>query len=145
MKRIKECELCGSKNAIRRTKIDNAILTTCDECVKFGQELPKVEIRPISKILPKLELGESVVPNFHLIIRKERTKRNLTQDDFAKKLNEKSSVIKRIEEGWEPSDSVIKKMEKFFNIKLTEEIKEERLDKKSERSELTIGDVVEVD
>jgi uncharacterized protein (TIGR00270 family) len=69
---------------------------------------------------------------------------NLTQEQLAKKLNEKSSVIKRIEEGWEPPPTLIRKIEKFFNIKLTEEIEEKPLNKKTEKKKLTIGDVVEV-
>lgn len=40
---MSECELCGSKNADRRTKIDNAILNVCKGCVGFGQEIPAVE------------------------------------------------------------------------------------------------------
>ena len=67
----------------------------------------------------------------------------MTQDELARMLNEKSSVIKRIEDGWEPQDAVIKKMEKFFGIRLIEEVAEKRFEKKSKTS-LTIGDVVEV-
>lgn len=140
-----ECELCGSKNATRRTKIDNAILTTCEDCVRFGEEIPTVELKPTKKVIPKLEgLEKLVKPNFHKLIKNERAKRNLTQEDLAKKLNEKSSIIKRIEDGWEPSINVIKKLERFFNIKLIEEVEEKQIEKKTDKTKLTIGDVVEV-
>jgi len=69
---------------------------------------------------------------------------NLTQEELAKKLKEKASVIKRTEEGWEPPLKLIKKIEKFFDIELREEIEEEILEKKSDSKRLTIGDVVEV-
>jgi len=34
------CEVCGSKNANRKAKIEKAILTVCNECVKLGEEIP---------------------------------------------------------------------------------------------------------
>jgi putative transcription factor len=142
---MSECELCGSKNATRKTKIDGAVLTACEDCVRLGEEIPVVELKPARKAIPRLEgLEKSVKANFHIMIKNERAKRNLTQEDLAKKLNEKSSIIKRIEEGWEPSLSVIKKLEKFFNIKLTEEVEEKQVEKKTDNAKLTIGDVVEI-
>lgn len=142
---MSECELCGSKKASRKTKIDGAILTACEDCVRLGEEVPIVELKPTKKAIPKLEgLEEAVKPNFHVLIKSERSKRNLTQEDLAKKLNEKSSIIKRIEDGWEPSINVIKKLERFFNVKLTEEVEEKQIEKKTDNAKLTIGDVVEI-
>ena len=141
---MSECELCGSKNATRKTKIDGAILTACEDCVRLGEEIPIVELISDKKKIPKLDLLESIKPNFYVLIKNERAKRNLTQEDLAKKLNEKSSVIKRIEDGWEPSINVIKKIERFFNIKLTEEVEEKQVEKKTENTKLTIGDVIEI-
>jgi putative transcription factor len=113
--------------------------------VSFGEEVPTIELREEKKKIPKLEGMEiSVKSNFHLLVKNERTKRNLTQEELAKKLNEKESVIKRIEDGWEPSLNVIKKLERFFNINLTEELEEKQIEKKADKTELTIGDVVEI-
>jgi putative transcription factor len=89
-------------------------------------------------------LEEAIKSNFHLLVKNERNKRNLTQEELAKKLNEKASIIKRVEDGWEPSIKIIKKLERFFNIKLTEEIEEKQIERKTDKKELTIGDVVEV-
>ena len=68
----------------------------------------------------------------------------LKQEELAKKINEKSSIIKRIEEGWRPPLNLIKKLEKFFNIKLTEKLEESALEKKINKEKLTVGDVVEI-
>lgn len=68
----------------------------------------------------------------------------LKQEDLAKKINEKVSTIKRVEESWEPSPNLIKKLEKFFNIKLIEKSEEKTLEKKTSKEKLTIGDVVEI-
>ena len=85
-----------------------------------------------------------MVKDFHKVIRKSREKKKLTQEDLAKKLKEKASVIKRIEDGWEPSVKLIEKIERFFGIKLREKIEENILGKKSDSRSLTIGDIVEV-
>ena len=113
--------------------------------MNFGEEVPTIELKEEKKVIPKLEELEQVIKsNFHLLIKNERAKRNLTQEELARKLNEKASLIKRIEDGWEPPINTIKKFERFFSIKLTEEMEEKQIEKKTDRKELTIGDVVEV-
>lgn len=140
-----ECEICGSKNAKRKAKVEGTIVTICDNCIGFGEEVPILEIIRTKKILPLIEEpNEIIVTDFNEIIRNSREKMKLTQEKLAKKLNEKASIIKRVEDGWEPPPSLINKLEKFFNIKLTEKIEEKSIDKKSDRKKLTIGDIVEL-
>jgi uncharacterized protein (TIGR00270 family) len=111
------CEICGSKDENRRARIEGVILGVCNKCVKLGEELPKVNIAPKKKIEKKInELDFTLREDFSEIIRKEREKRNLTQEQLAKLLREKSTIIKRIEEGWEPTLEITKRLEKFFNI-----------------------------
>jgi putative transcription factor len=138
-----ECELCGSK-ATRRAKVEGSILDVCDECVKFGDEVPRIEIKKTKKKIPQLELEDVLVRDFQKIIRSSREKRKLTQVELAKKLNEKVSVIKRIEDGWEPPVKLIEKIEKYFKIKLREKIDDTIQEKKTDSKKLTIGDIVEV-
>lgn len=139
-----ECELCNSKSATRKAKVEGVILRVCDECVKFGEEIPTIEFKSTKKFLVIEEPKETLKSNFHIILKRTREKMGLTQEQLAKKLKEKLSVIKKIENGWEPSLNLIRKLEKFFSIKLTEELKEEVFERKS-RKEITIGDVVEID
>ncbi len=141
-----DCELCGRRNADRRAEVEGVSLNVCNDCVSLGKEMPKVEIRPVKRFVPKLpeELSQNIRPDFALVIRREREKRKLTQEKLAKKLNEKLSIIRRIEEGWEPPFVLIKKLEKFFDIKLLEDISEESTPRTSKRENLTIGDVVEI-
>jgi len=135
--------LCGSDKANRKTKIDGAVLTVCEKCVGFGEEIKPVEVKIVKRI-PKLETVDMLKPNFNEIIRNSRSKMNLKQEGLAKKLNEKLSIIKRVEEGWEPTPSLISKLEKFFNIELTENPEDKKLEKKTSKERLTIGDVVEI-
>ena len=141
---MSECEICGSDKANRKTKIDGAILTVCEKCVSFGEEIRPIEIKIVKKSIPKMEIGEILKPNFSDIIRNSRNKMNLKQEDLAKKLNEKLSIVKRVEDGWEPTPTLISKLEKFFNIELMEKAEDKKLEKKSNKERLTIGDVVEI-
>lgn len=135
--------MCGSDKANRKTKIDGAVLAVCEKCVGFGEEIKPVEVK-IVKRMPKLEAVDMLKPNFNEIIRNSRSKMNLKQEGLAKRLNEKLSIIKRVEEGWEPTPSLISKLEKFFNIELTESPEDKKLEKKTSKERLTIGDVVEI-
>ena len=138
-----ECVLCGSK-ATRRAKVEGSILDVCDECVKFGEEVPRIEIKKTKKKIPQLESEDMLVRDFHKIIRKSRENKKLTQEELAKKMKEKVSVIKRIEDGWEPPIKLIEKIEKYFKIKLREKIEENSINKKTDSRKLTIGDIIEV-
>jgi ribosome-binding protein aMBF1 (putative translation factor) len=40
--------------------------------------------------------------------------------------------------------NVVKKLEKFFSIKLMQDIEEGRIEKKIDKKKITIGDIVEV-
>ena len=70
---------------------------------------------------------------------------NLTREEFAKKIKERESVIKRVEsEDMRPDDELIKKIEKFLGIKLRIPYEEKHIEKKEVKGELTLGDVVEL-
>ena len=139
------CALCDSKKATRQARIEGVILRVCDECIKFGEEVAKVEYRPIKKqVRMPQEMEETAVENFSDIIRKQRQKNNLTQEQLAKKLKEKHSIIKRIEEGWKPPLSVLRKLEKFFNVKLLETAIAGKITTKKSGKKLTLGDIVEI-
>jgi putative transcription factor len=140
---MSECELCGAK-ASRKTKIDKAILNVCNDCVKFGMEVNPPRIVDVKKALAVIDTGNPIKSDFNVIIRNSRDKMRLTQDELAVKLSEKLSIIKRVEDGWEPSPALISKLEKFFNIKLTEEVEEKTTSRKTGKEKLTIGDIVEI-
>ena len=137
-----QCEVCGSRYSRRRAKIEGVILRVCSNCVKLGEELPVVEIKKVKKKIQKIE-EKIIKPNFSFIIKEKREKMKLTQEQLANKLNEKLSIIRKIENGWEPSSKLIEKLEKLFKIKLFEVPKEEYIEKQ-ERKNLTIGDIVEI-
>jgi putative transcription factor len=140
-----ECVICGSKNATKKAKIEGVIVNVCEKCLKFGEEILSVEIKPSKKVIPKLEeLDILIREDFNKIVKREREKMKLSQEELAKKIGEKESVVSRIEEGWEPPLNIIRKLERFFNIQLTEKVEEGKIERKPKRRKLTIGDIVEI-
>ena len=140
---ISECNICGSE-ATRKAKIEGTVLDVCDKCVKFGEEVREVEYKKAVRV-PQIEgLDTVLVKDFAKAVRKSREKMKLTQEELAKKLSVKSSIIKRMEEGWKPSDTLIDRVEKFFNISLREDAIEMVKEKRQKSKKLTIGDIVEI-
>jgi len=119
-----DCEICGQNEATLRVKIDGVILSVCADCSKTGKiiEEPKVQQRTAS-MGSKPIAEESVVSDFAKIISQARQSLGLKQEEFANKINEKLSTISAIESGKrEPDLKLAKKLERFFGIKLIEEV-----------------------
>ena len=140
------CEICGKKtNKLYRIRVEGAELLVCEDCKKYGEVIGEVKeekkvVKP-KKIKPEIE--EEVVPDYDKIIRKIREKLKLTQEEFAKKVGIKESLLKGIEDGKKiPSLNLAKKLEKMFDIKLIEEVSFDNKNVKNEEKELTLGDVV---
>jgi putative transcription factor len=138
----KECPICGGKIWGRGEKvlIEGAKITVCQSCAQFGV---KIKIKPkiassnkglypkpkssVTKVVRSREIEESVeiVSDYVTRIRKARNSRGLNQDQFAQKLNEKPSLLRRIEAGKvEPTLNLAKKIEDVYNIKLLKQVDE---------------------
>jgi len=135
------CEMCGedvpATNAVR---VEGSTLQLCPNCAKFGVAvappvLPagsaprptadaprpfaragrRVEERDLYTELPEMELA----PDWGKRIRVAREALTWTPDDLGKKLNEKKSVILKLEAGsFRPPDSTIRKVERLLRIRL---------------------------
>lgn len=150
MDELMECEMCGRKNAELRTLVEGISLNTCRDCSKYGKILgaaksSKKEDARIVKKKKVEEPQESIVSDYSKLIRNSREKLNLSQQDFAKKINEKVSLIQHMEQGKiAPSIELARKLEKLLKINLIEIDKEEdfKSDKKTEK--YTIGDFIKI-
>ena len=145
------CDMCGSVGTLYKTIIESAELSVCHDCSKFGKVIGIVKEEISEKIRKKAidqeqekEVLEVVAEDFADRIKNRREQLGLTQKDFAKKLNEKESIIHKIETGnFVPSLSLARKLERFLHIKLIEE-HEEKHEKaaKAEMGSFTIGDLI---
>ncbi len=133
------------------TQIEGAVIEVCERCSKFGTKVnaSQVAYTPIKKSIKFSELSNSnleLVPEYGRLVAKVRESKGLTRYDFATKINEKESVIKRLEdEEFEPDAEMIKKIEDFLDIRLRERYETTILrQREKKRLDLTVGDVVDV-
>ncbi len=156
-----ECEICGKpiSDNPKRTKIDGSVMAVCDECAKFGaiqKEHPKPKFKNKSKRKQNKssnksqrseEPTEELIENYNEIVRKVRESKNWTREELGQKINEKVSVINRIESGkMVPDTKLVKKLEKTLNIELLEKVDSIDLNqfKSDSSSEQTLGSVVKI-
>jgi len=132
-----------------KAKVEGTILEVCEACSKYGE---LIETRPVRIIkvrrmpVVKEEVETIIIDNYGKKIIEARKKINLTREEFAKKINEKDSVIKRVEsEEMRPSDKLMEKIERFLDIKLRVAYEMKKIGAKPRKGKLTIGDVLEVE
>ena len=95
-----QCEMCGSNSEeLVDALVEGVMLTVCENCARYGKVIrvkPK-EIKEIKKekIEKKSEeeIIEIIVPDYATKIMNAREKLNLKQEELAKDIAEKESVI----------------------------------------------------
>ncbi len=118
------CEICGSPSSGYKAKIEGALLQVCKNCAGGGEIISRPAVFIERKKLPRLpaELSQELVENFSAVVQRERQKKNLTRAELAKKISVQENLIARIENGWRPPMDLVKKLERFFGARLTENI-----------------------
>ena len=87
-----------------------------------------------------------LVSDFHVRIRRAREKLLWTPEDLGKKINEKKSVILKLEGGqMHPDDTLVRKLERTLNIKLKERPTMASAPKSAVARGLTLGDFIRVE
>ena len=153
------CDICGSKEATHRALIEDTELNVCSACSSYGKvisriktELPtkkrKKQATKEEKIVEKAreQIIQVIVPDYYRIIKNKREKLGMKQEDAAKKLGLKESLLHKIETGaFEPNILLARKLERFFKIKLVELHKEPTVKAgKPGGDTFTIGDFIKV-
>ena len=162
------CEICGKeKDNLYETVIEGAHLKVCSDCSKLGKRVyseKKNEMNVSMKadylkkydVEPKKKKGKSAmlksfdrvpVDKFGSKIREAREKRGLTQDEFARLIKEKESLIHAIEaERIEPSEKVAKKIQNSLGIKVIEDLKanENTPFRSKDNEKMTLGHFIKV-
>ncbi len=161
------CEVCGRKihNNPTRAIIEGAKLTVCIECSKHGKIITEDEwelerntkqktpvhipvfIPRKKPVEARVDITQEIVEGFDVKIRQAREKLGLSHEDLAKKLNEKESVLRKLETGkMTPNNLLVTKLEHALKIKLLIPISEEKITQgipKTPNRELTLGDLMQ--
>ena len=89
------------------------------------------------------QIGTELASDYDVRIRKARQRMGLDQKKLAAKIQEKKSIIAKLEtRSMRPDDRLMKKLEGALGIKLTEEIEVENVRKTSSSGSFTIGDLI---
>jgi putative transcription factor len=154
------CEMCGRNENLVAADVEGAELKVCSKCAKFGKvkknnfnssnsnyNRNNFRAKPSYK---KETVEESVVGNFAEILRRERERRGLSQEDFAKLINERESQLSKWEsDNLTPDIDTAKKLQRILAISL---VKVEQLEEEKQKEEnhkprgdvLTLGDFIKV-
>ena len=162
------CEVCGKEIEGKplRVKIEQAVMETCPECAKRGtiqRAPPQKTVKKSQKLVKKTsnrprqrkrdvytreeEITEEIVEDFDEICRQGREFKGWSREKLGAEIQEKVSVIKKIESGkMVPDIKLARKTESKLNIRIIEDIDEIDLDqfKSSSSDGFTLGDIVKI-
>ena len=145
------CELCGNKPARFDTEIEGTRMNVCEDCARFGKVKGSSNVKIIIEDRKRPEIKELTyifLPDFGNTVKQARERLGLKQDEMAKKLNERESLLHQIESGhFTPNIDLARKLERMFHIKIFEEVKDGDMnpsDNKTAKSsgEATLGDFI---
>ena len=142
------CEMCGKEVELTaRVRVEGTILSVGPECEKFGTRVDPVP-SPASVNVPRAsnaygtpatrtggagrrmeerdlytDIGElELAPDWFKKVRTAREALGWTPEDLGKKLNEKKSVVLKIESGGlHPPDALVRKIERLLKTRLRAE------------------------
>jgi putative transcription factor len=141
------CEMCGKESdGLTRVLIEGSRLEVCAQCARFGTPLSppaatgvsggtssrassstevqervgsyqkRMTERDLYTELPDRELD----PEWSRRVREAREKLGLTQEQFGARINEKVSVVHKLESGaMDPPDELVRKLERVLKVRLT--------------------------
>ena len=153
------CEMCGNERvSTKQAIVSNAVVHSCSNCIEsmglrvkyetaviqeVSKESTPVQGKGISGIDIMTKQSSELIPGFHKKIIEARKNKGWSQQDMARRMNEKINVIQKIEGGSRPIDSVLNKIEKILEIEIFIELSSsnDRMIAKSESKEMTIADI----
>ncbi|MEM4755677.1 MAG: multiprotein bridging factor aMBF1 [Candidatus Woesearchaeota archaeon] len=175
------CEMCGKKGThFYVSEIEGVALTVCQECSVYGKILKRPQLQKpfsstshgrlqkqgsasgfsrssfatLSSTKQEQDAEQSVVAGYGLLIKQAREKLGLKQEELAKAVNEKVSLIHQLESYRQvPSLALAKKLEKKLGIcllehseqgnnSLTDDFSKQETKQPLSQQHLTIGDII---
>ena len=121
-----KCQLCGEEtDSTVKAKIEGAVMKVCDSCSEMGEKIQKKTKKNSKKSKKKKRKRTSkdeekvLTNNYGEKIRNERENREMTMEELADQMNEKTSVIQKIEqEELKPDKKLAGKISKKLGLKM---------------------------
>lgn len=150
-----DCEMCGKKDANIKAKVEGTTMTVCSSCAKFGEVVQTSKrgkfFNRNNSSFRKEDSEEKVISNISQEVKRLRREKNITPEELAKQVNEKESIILKIESGsFRPSIKLANKLGKFFHtrfVRKEQPAQQEQTQEKEEQNSqkhrsLTMGDIL---
>lgn len=156
------CEMCGTqKGPFFKGIVEGTQMNVCSACMRYAssakrekEQLTKKQQFKLEKKREREEAQEAeehvekielIVTDFAQRIKNAREKNKLKQEELAKKLAEKESLLHTFESGKrKPSFALARKLEKALGITLIETVEDKKPQRKrvSLSGGMTIGDLL---
>lgn len=121
---MSSCELCGKESgSLTKVKIEGAKLSVCDSCSDLGTELKSSKKKKRKKNKSGRSTGgrsqKVLAPDYGKRIKEAREEEGISIKEIADELNEKTSLISKIEkEQLKPDKALAGKLSNRFDITL---------------------------
>ena len=157
------CEMCGKEVPFLKTvDVEGSRLQVCGSCSKFGTVAPSPKEKgDVPVVAARLEQREKrlkerdvfegmtleLVDDYPDRIRKARQQHGWSQEELGKMLNEKKSVVAKLESGdIRPDEKLVKKLEGSLGIRLMEPVKNVQINVGGGGGKgLTLGDFLKIE
>ncbi len=141
------CDMCGKQGNLLNADVESVNMMVCQNCARFGTIKRKADAIFVPQKKMHQEQPFRVTANYASLLRQAREKQGLSQEDFARSLQEKESIVAKWELGRiQPSVEVARRLEKILSVSLVVEEVEQPFEKdKSARGDsFTLGDFMKV-
>lgn len=143
--------MCGKDaDSLKKVKIEGAVLKVCDSCSEMGEEVKtssrKKRKKSSGSSSNKKGSSEVLVNNYGEKVKSAREDETLSIKELSDELNEKESLLKKIEQQeLKPDKPLANKLSKRFNITLyTNPEVSDYSQEKGDTRKATMGDVAEI-
>lgn len=142
--------MCGKEGRIVVAEIEGGELNVCSNCAKYGTIKKKEFVkRPHfqQKTAQRPADDFKIVDDFALLLKKARSEKEMTQEEFSKFLNEKESIVAKWESGiMKPRINVARRIGRVLkmNFVIREQSEAKVVSQKKVSDEFTLGDFIKV-
>lgn len=153
------CEMCGREAPVRLATVEGTKMQVCSLCVKFGVEVVGQGVGAGRSRIPQalddraarqrpadiFQASETeLVEDFGKRVRDGRQRKGLTQEELARKLNERQSILSKVEAGTQrPTEDLARRLQRELGITLFEQVAVAEPERRtSTGGTFTLGDLI---